>query len=248
MTLWRPSLKFLSSRTSKWLAGSVRYGRGVNAAYRVFLDSVSPTTSNDTQINVLLCYVHDGSSLVWTYHHPRWRLFDPRRQLALLSMDSPTTGVHLQQFLFELQWVKQTIPNFTLIVAGLHQLMEQVYDLTYKRTKRSVSRVLLPHKGCTTSYQTSFKTCEKTLANLHKLSHQDPLQQLRPYTDSSDLPWSVIIIQVQMAVITNPHEGQRHSPLVLLPGSFNATQLVCSVLEKENHAVLNTVYQMEGLL
>lgn len=73
--------------------------------------------------------------------------FDPRRHKALLYMEPPTTGAHLQQFICALQWDKQAIPNFTRLVAPLHYLMERVYDLTEKRTRRAISRVLLSDQG-----------------------------------------------------------------------------------------------------
>lgn len=73
--------------------------------------------------------------------------YDPRRMDGLLSMQPPTTGSHLQQFVCALQWVKQGIPNFTRLVSPLHEFLELVYDHAGKRAKRGVTVVLLANFG-----------------------------------------------------------------------------------------------------
>ena len=73
--------------------------------------------------------------------------YDPRRLEGLLSLEPPSSGSNLQQFVCALQWVKQGIPNFTELVAPLHEFMERVYDHVGKRTKRAVTRVQLDKLG-----------------------------------------------------------------------------------------------------
>ena len=56
--------------------------------------------------------------------------------------------------------------------------MERVYALTNKRTKRSVSRVLLASHGWGKTELDAFEACKKALANQVTLAHRDPTQRL----------------------------------------------------------------------
>ena len=56
--------------------------------------------------------------------------------------------------------------------------MERIYSLTDKRTKRSVSRVLLASHGWSKTELDAFEACKKALANQVTLAHRDPTQRL----------------------------------------------------------------------
>lgn len=170
--------------------------------------------------------------------------YDPRRLNALLSMEPPTTGVHLQKLLCALQWVKQGIPNFTELMVPLHDLLERIYDQVEKRTKQAVSLILLSDQGWSKTERTAFESCKTALAHQVTLAHRDLSQRLCVYTDASDMVWSGIITQVPLSDVSKPHMHQRHSPLSFLSRRLNATQLAWSVLEKEAFAVLNTLDRM----
>jgi len=174
--------------------------------------------------------------------------YDPRRLDGLLTMAPPATGANLQQFLCALQWLKQGIPNFTALVAPLHDFMERVYGCTEKRTKRAVSRVLLSAHGWGPVELDAFERCKKALASQVTLSHRDPSQRLCVYTDASDMAWSGIVTQVPLCDVSKPHAEQRHSPIAFLSGRFDKTQLGWSVLEKEAFAVMNTLDRMHWIV
>lgn len=174
--------------------------------------------------------------------------YDPRRLDALKSMEPPTTGAHLQQFLCALQWVKKGIPNFTELVAPLHDFMETIYALAEKRTKRAVTCVILSDQGWGKDQLNAFEACKSALTNQVTLSHRDPSQRLCVYTDASDMVWSGIITQVPVIDVSKPHKEQRHSPLSFLSARFNMTQQGWSTVEKEAFAVLNTLDRMHWLV
>lgn len=174
--------------------------------------------------------------------------YDPRRLEGILSMQPPNTGANLQQFLCALQWLKQGIANFSELVAPLHDFMETIYSLTEKRTKRSVSRVLLADHGWGKLELDAFERCKTALANQVTLSHRDPSQRLCVYTDASDIAWSGIVTQVPVEDISQPNKTQRHSPIAFLSGRFDKTQLGWSVLEKEAYAVMSTLDRMHWIV
>ena len=133
--------------------------------------------------------------------------------------------------------MKQAIPNYTELVAPLHDFMERVHALSNKRTKRSVSCVQLASQGWGKTELDAFEVCKKVLANHVTLAHRDPTQRLCVYTDASDLAWAGILTQVPMSDINKTHQQQRHAPLAFLSGRFDKTQLGWAVLEKEAYVV-----------
>ena len=174
--------------------------------------------------------------------------YDPRRLDGLLSMEPPTTGANLQQFICALQWVKQGIPNFSELILPLHDFMEHIYGLTSNRTKRSVSRIQLKKHGWGNKELDAFESCKQALANQVTLAHRDPTQRLCVYTDASDFVWSGIVTQVPSNDVSKPYKEQRHAPIAFLSGQFDATQLGWSTLEKEAFAVMNTLDRMHWLV
>lgn len=174
--------------------------------------------------------------------------FDPARLEGLLNMESPSNGAHLQQLLCALQWVKLGIPNFTDIVSPLHELMEEVYSRSGKRTTRAVSRLQLSDIGWSDSHESAFSDCKKALAHQVTLRHHDESLRLSVYTDASDTVWSGMITQVPWEDLGKPQADQRHGPLAFLSGRFNQTQLRWSVLEKEAYAALATLARMHWLV
>lgn len=125
--------------------------------------------------------------------------------------------------------------------------MGRVYDRAEKHTKRAVSRILLSAEDWSESEQLAFDTCKKSLAQRVTLSHRDTSQWLCIYTNASDTACSGIITQVPSHDVSKPLKNQRHLPLLLLSGQFNATELVRSALKKEAFVVLNTLDRMHLL-
>jgi len=83
--------------------------------------------------------------------------YDPRQLDGLLKMEPPTTGAHLQQFLYALQWVKNGIPNFNNKIYALHDFMRLVYERAPKRTKTAVGQVKLSALGWNEIHDTAFE-------------------------------------------------------------------------------------------
>lgn len=75
-----------------------------------------------------------------------WR-FDPANPNFLHLMENTSIVAHLQQFICAVQWIHISIPKFAVHVAPLKELLEKVYSLAGKPTKRTVSRVRLITSG-----------------------------------------------------------------------------------------------------
>ena len=173
--------------------------------------------------------------------------FDPSRLNELLSMQEPTHGGHLQQFICALQWVRSAVPKFNTLVELLHKFLERVYQKAGRRTKRFVSQIRLSALGSSSSEKRSFENCKKALPNQVTLTHRDESKRLRIYTYSSDHVWSGILTQIPTSDIGKEHIAQNHEPLAFLSGRFNNTQLRWYILEKESFATLASLQKIHWM-
>lgn len=133
--------------------------------------------------------------------------YDQRRLDSILTMEPPTNGGHLQQFLCALKWLKQCIPNSKKLVATLHDFMERIYSLIVKRTKRAVARFLLSNHSWGPNELQIFEACKRGLANQVTMSHHDHTQRLCVYTDASDMAWSGILTEVPETDGSKPNKA-----------------------------------------
>lgn len=173
--------------------------------------------------------------------------FDPRRISGIKEMDTPTKGGQLQQFVCAMQWMRSGIPMFSTIIRPLSELLEAVYQLAGKRTKRAVSTISLD-KIWTTEHNNAFEQCKQALINQITLVHRNTALRLCVYTDASDLNWSGLVTQVPHEDLPLDHEHQRHEPMAFLSGAFAGAQLRWSTLEKEGYAIMATVDRMHWVL
>lgn len=153
-------------------------------------------------------------------------------------MEEPTNGGHLQQFLCALQWVRSAIPQFNKLTEPLHIYMERVFQISGRRTKRSVSQVNLNAHGWSKVERDCFERCKKALAHQVTRTHRDESKRLCVYTDASDHTWSGIMTQIPLEDMVLKHSEQKHELLAFLSGRFNETQLRWSILEKEGFAII----------
>ena len=69
--------------------------------------------------------------------------YDPAGLECLINMRAPERGGDLQQFLCATNWMRTSIPNYSCVISPLHKLLERVYSIAGKRTKRAVRNVQL---------------------------------------------------------------------------------------------------------
>lgn len=120
-------------------------------------------------------------------------------------MEPPTTGAHLQEFIFAMQWMKTSIPDFSNLIAPLHDFIESVYEHVRKRTKIAVASIKLQRMGWQNPESDAFETWKTALANLVTLADRHEKQRLSIFTDASDTVWSRIVTQVPFPDLTKPY-------------------------------------------
>lgn len=94
----------------------------------------------------------------------------PRHFESLLTMKRPTLGEELQQLLCATNWMRTSLPNYAAVVAPLHDLLEDVYQLAGKRTKAAVRKFPVGDSWGKV-HDTAFSTIKHQLAAAVKPAH-----------------------------------------------------------------------------
>ena len=115
-----------------------------------------------------------------------------------MTMRYPEFASDLQQFLCATNWMRSAIPDYSRVVSPLHNLMEQCYSRSGKRTKRSVCNIALSGQWGA-DYTSSFNQIREHLANALKLAHPKPDHFLCFFSDASETHWASVITQVPKA-------------------------------------------------
>ncbi|KAJ0393598.1 hypothetical protein ATCC90586_001342 [Pythium insidiosum] len=100
----------------------------------------------------------------------------PERVQGLVELQPPTTGGDLQQFLCAVNWMRQSIPEFTRVTARL-------YDTLGRATKAA-------DMEC-------FDTVRQALLTMVPLAHPKPEADVCLYTDASQDHWGAVATQLQ---------------------------------------------------
>jgi Reverse transcriptase (RNA-dependent DNA polymerase) len=66
---------------------------------------------------------------------------DPKRVDGLVSLAPPVTGADLQQFIYALNWMRMSMPDFARVISPLAELLELVCAKASGRKKRMVGKV-----------------------------------------------------------------------------------------------------------
>lgn len=173
--------------------------------------------------------------------------YHPSKFEALRSMQTPELAVDLQQFLFALNWMRTSIPDYARISAPLLQLLEECYKNVGGRTKRKLGKLsLIPTWGA--EHQQSFDQLRESLENQIKLAFPKPEYDTVLCTDASETHWSGVLTQVRKSERQLPLCEQRHEPLGFVSGSFKKALLAWSTVEKEAFAVVESMIRFEYLI
>ena len=173
--------------------------------------------------------------------------FEPRNLDALMTMQEPRSSVELQQLLCATNWMRNAFPNYSKVVAPLHQLMETIYSLAKSHTKRAVRRSRLDELWGG-EHSEPFEMVKNQLAATVKLSHPNPNCRLCLFTDAFNSHWASILTQTPSKLRFKPIDGQQLEPLCFLPGTFTGSSMNWSVPEKGGCAVVESMGRLNYLV
>ncbi|OWZ12737.1 Retroelement [Phytophthora megakarya] len=106
----------------------------------------------------------------------------PERVQGLVEMRHPVTAAELQQFLCTVNWVRQSIPEFTRITSKLYDVLDRAIKTVDSHKNAQLSKVLLADVGCGTEETSRLETFRVALLAMAPLPHPIPESKLCLYT------------------------------------------------------------------
>lgn len=174
--------------------------------------------------------------------------FHPRHFQSLLDMKKPTKANELQQLLCATNWMRNSIPSYSIVVEPLHNLLEKTISKGGgKRTKQALRKFDITNEWGT-KHDDAFVTIKRQLAASVKLSYPKANHSMCLFTDASDTHWAAILSQVPHTERRKPIEEQSHEPLCFLSGAFKGSSANWSVPEKEGFAIVEAMCRLDYLV
>lgn len=167
---------------------------------------------------------------------------------ALIQMQPPSMGDHLQQLLCAANWMRSAIPDFSKLTQPLAEALEKVYQKAGKRTKRAIKKIPLTEPIWTDTHVRSFKCLRDGIRDSVTLAHADEDKILCLFTDASENRWAGIVTQIPPEDESLPFDKQRHEPLLFMSGAFRGSSSRWSTPEKEAYAIIASIKRADYLL
>ena len=169
---------------------------------------------------------------------------DPERIEALVSMSEPKTAAELQKFLCALNWMRNSLPDFSRRSKVLRILLENKLSGTSRKSSQA-ARIPVEF---TNEEHSCFQDLKDLVKNAVVLAHPNPDAEFCLFTDASDEGWGAVLFQLQEYNKEKHFDQQKCEPLAFLGGRFAHAQSRWSTPEKEAFAVVEAVQRLDYLL
>lgn len=169
---------------------------------------------------------------------------DPSRLAALRSMQLPPTGAALQHFLCALNWLRDSMIDYSRTTAGLQAKLEAVMAVRGRRKAQLTGAKLSWTEEEVVAFQDVLRMVERSC----KLAFPDNDATLCMFTDASKTGWALIVTQVVNWKDGIPVDEQDHELIVCRAGLFKKAQLNWSVIEKEGYPIVKACGDLAYLL
>ena len=98
---------------------------------------------------------------------------DPSNVEGLQNMYLPRNSPELAQFFYCCRWMAISIPNFSVSVAPLVDVLEEAYKKAGRRTSLSIKKFGLDTLSCGKQHEDAFKNLQDSLKSAVKLAYPD---------------------------------------------------------------------------
>jgi hypothetical protein len=173
---------------------------------------------------------------------------DPERLQGLRALPVPRRADELLQFVHAVSWMRESLPQFSRLIAPLNVVLERAMTLAKSRRKRRVARIALQAIGWSSSDSAAFRRVQEALLTIATLAFPDPNKVACVFTDASSTGYGGVVTQIPVEDVDKPLQDQRHEPLAFLSGVWKGAQLNYSTLDQEALAIVTVVSKMDYLL
>ncbi|CEO95672.1 hypothetical protein PBRA_009680 [Plasmodiophora brassicae] len=179
---------------------------------------------------------------------PEGTTHDPERIRALQEMQTPRTARDLQQFLYAVQWMSKSIPEYSRIALPLQEIYEKSMKDQPKRTRSVAGGVRLKRHGWSELHDTAFEELKELIGRNTQLAYprKDMIQCV--FADASKYHRAGMVTQIPMEDRDLPIWEAHHQPLGFSGHKFAGSELNWATPDKEASALLDVVEKLEYLL
>ncbi|POM74528.1 Hypothetical protein PHPALM_8493 [Phytophthora palmivora] len=154
------------------------------------------------------------------------------------------TVADLQQFIFATNWLHDSLPDYTRVIAPLHGKLEAEKKHIGRRNRSALQVAITWTQEVCGSYQQVYSLVKDSAL----MSHPDPDEELCVFTDASLFGFSIVVTQVMTWQQCVPVEKQNHWLVICKGGMFKHSQLNWTVVEKEVFPIVKACNDLEYLL
>ena len=168
---------------------------------------------------------------------------------GILDLEMPKTVGDLQQFICSMNWVRSSIPNFITHMEPLSCCLQSLETLIGTTKKKVLQRRnLSQYEQWNEEKKKAFTQAKELLKSSLITAHYDPKQRVCIFPDASDNHWGLFITQVPHEDLDKEFEKQRHSPLVIMSGSFKNSSKRWHIKEKEAYPIMVALSKTRDIL
>ncbi|KAE8960197.1 hypothetical protein PR001_g30462, partial [Phytophthora rubi] len=169
---------------------------------------------------------------------------DPMRVDALSTLPLPATVADLQRFVFATNWLHDSLPDYTRVIAPLHAKLEAEKKKIGKRNRNAVQVATQWSR----EERDAFQDVVSLVRDSALMVHPDPDADLCVFTDASLSGFSIVVTQVRQWQFGVAVEQQDHQLVICKGGMFKDSQLNWTVIEKEAYPIVKACNDLEYLL
>jgi hypothetical protein len=168
---------------------------------------------------------------------------------GILDLEIPKTVRELQQFICSMNWVRGSIPHFNKHMELLCNCLKEL-ETTIGSSKKKVleRRQLSQYEQWNDETKKSFSDIKELLKTSLITTHYDPKQRICIFPDASDKHWGLFITQVPYEDLGKEFQNQRHSPLIVMSGSFKGSSKRWHIKEKEAYPIMVALTKARDIL
>ncbi|KAE9170306.1 hypothetical protein PF002_g30125 [Phytophthora fragariae] len=169
---------------------------------------------------------------------------DPDRINTLRAIPYPSTAAELQQFVCAVNWMRESLIDFSRQMLPLQQHLDAALTNT-RRTKRAAAGIQIQLDAAD---KAAFDKVKDMLANAATLDFPDDGATTCLFSDASDSGWAVFVSQVANYNLKVAVTEQQHRLIHCMSGTFSGSQLNWTVLEKEAFPIAIACDKLDYLL
>ncbi len=172
--------------------------------------------------------------------------FDQHRTEALINSPTPSSMVHLYQFMCSVNWNRDSIPHFTEIIRPINDVLEDAFLKAGGRSKAHVRKIPLQWSK---ELNSSYETLKRAIANEIIRDYPRKDYSLYLFSDASNLFWSACLMQCPKDDDNLCLPDRRFRPLGFASGAFATTaQRNWDTQSKEAYGFLAGLHKFRFLL